>query len=97
MQKGNLTRAQAVEQVGAIAVDAVDATNCEPTGRVGYNGAAQENSLTEWSASVACEGSDGCDCTLVAYYYTSNDDDAAMAESGDGSAITWTIRGYEIA
>lgn len=92
MQKGNLTREQAIAQVGAQAVNSVEAENCEPTNRVGYNGACQGDKLTEWSASISFG-----DATLTAYYYTSNDDDQAMADNGgDGSYINWVIAGYEV-
>ena len=95
--KGNLTREQAVTIVGEATVDKVERENCEPTGRVGYNGACQGDALCEWSASVSCEDKDGNDCTLVAYYYTTNEQDQAMADAdGDGSAIDWEIAGYEV-
>lgn len=93
MQKGNLTREQAVEIVGEIAVSKAEEKNCEPTNRVGYNGACQGDELTEWSASVAVG-----DDTLTVYYYTSNEDDQIMADNdGDGSYIDWVVAGYEIA
>lgn len=92
MEKGNLTREQAVEEVGEEAVKAVEAKNCEPTNRVGYNGACQGDASCEWSASVRVG-----DVVLTAYYYTNNEQDAAMAaQDGDGSAIDWEIAGYEI-
>ena len=97
MQKGNMTREQALAAVSAQAVDAVERKNCEPTGRVGYNGACQGDALCEWSASVRCKDKDGNDCTLAAYYYTTNEQDEVMAaNSGDGSYIDWEIAGYEI-
>lgn len=96
MQKGNLIREQAVAIVGESAVSKVESKNCEPTNRVGYNGSSQGDNLCEWSASVSCEDSDGDDCTLVAYYYTTNEQDDVMAETGDGSAINWEIEGFEI-
>jgi len=96
--KGNLTREQAVAIVGEAAVDKAERENCEPTNRVGYNGACQNDDLCEWSACVSCEDKDGNDCTLVAYYYTTNEQDQAMADAyGDGSAIDWEIAGYEVA
>jgi len=92
MRKGKLTREQAIEQVGLSTVERVENQNCEPTGRVGYNGAVQGDSETEWSASVRT--SDGI---LIVYYYTSLEDDECMAaQDGDGSAIDWEIAGYEI-
>lgn len=93
-KKGNLTRAQAAAIVGAVWVDLVESKNCEPTGRVGYNGACQGDELCEWRAGVTC-GDQGC--TVAVYYYTSNDDDQTMGDNdGDGSAIDWVIAGYEI-
>ncbi len=41
MKKGNLTRAEAVLLAGEAAVLAVEDENCEPTGRGGFEGAAQ--------------------------------------------------------
>jgi hypothetical protein len=97
MQKGNLTREQAVSIMGESAVSKVEGKNCEPTNRAGYNGACQDDELCEWSASVSCKDTNGDDCTLVAYYYTTNEQDEAMAEAdGDGSAINWDIEGFEI-
>ena len=98
MIKGTLTKDQAIALVGADAVAAVERQNCEPTCRVGYNGACQGDSLTEWSSAVSATDSDGEQVTLLAYYYTSNEQDQAMADAdGDGSAINWEIEGYEIA
>lgn len=95
--KGSLTREQSIETVGLEAVGKVEGKNCEPTNRVGYNGACQGDELTEWSAGVSCEDNDGYACTLVAYYYTTNEEDQAIADASDGSAINWEIAGYEVA
>ena len=38
----------------------------------------------------------GNDVTLTAYYYTTNGQDAVMAETGDGSSIVWEIEGFEV-
>ena len=89
MTKGNLTREQAVAIIGEAVVDAAERKNCEPTGRVGYNGACQSDDLCEWSASASGADKDGTACSVVVYYYTTNDD-------GDGSAIDWEISGYEV-
>ena len=98
MEKGNLSREEAVEIVGVEAVNSVDAMPCEPTGRVGYNGACQGDALCEWIACADAVDKDGNECVVVAYYYTTNDDDQAMADAdGDGSAINWKIAGYEVA
>lgn len=95
--KGRLTREQAVEIVGEAAVDKVEAENCEPTNRVGYNGACQNDGLCEWSASASCNDKDGNDRILVAYYYTTNEQDQTMVDAdGDGSSIDWEIAGYEV-
>lgn len=90
MQKGNLSREQATAIVGEIAVLNVESENCEPTGRCGYNGSCQGDSLCEWSAGVRCEDKDGNDCTLVAYYYTTNEQDENI------DLIDWEIEGFEI-
>ena len=94
MQKGNLTREQAIAIVGELAVDKVDRENCEPTNRVGYNGACQDDELIEWAASVLCADKDGYECRVRAYYYTTNEEiDAAGA---DLSNVDWEISGYEV-
>jgi hypothetical protein len=91
-RQDKLTREQAIELVGIEAVEKVEAENCEPSNRVGFNGACQDDDLTEWSASVKVG-----DRVLTAYYYTDNEQDEAMAENdGDGSAIDWTIDHYSI-
>lgn len=97
MQKGNMTREEAIAIVGLESVEKAERENCEPTNRVGYNGAEQGDGLCEWSASVRCQDKDGDACTLLAYYYTTNEQDQAMAAAnGDGSAIDWEIAGYKI-
>jgi hypothetical protein len=96
MLKGNLTKDQAISIVGQNAVDAVERENCEPTNRVGYNGACQNNDLCEWSAGVSCKTKDGNDRILLAYYYTTNEQDDLIAETGDAGSIDWIIEGYEI-
>lgn len=95
--KGTLTRDQAIKLVGLETVKRVEAENCEPTGRCGYNGGLQGDALTEWSAGVDCEDNDLDSYVLLAYYYTTNDQDRAIADAdGDGSVISWEITGYEI-
>ena len=94
--KGKLTREQAVAIVGEAAVDDVESENCEPTNRVGYNGACHGNSLTEWSASKRCKDTNGIDVTLIAYYYTSNAQDRVIADTGDAGFINWEIEGFEV-
>ena len=94
--KGNLTREQAVAIVGETAVDAVESEDCEPTNRVGYNGACQGNDLTEWSASTRCHDTNGIGVTLIAYYYTTNSQDDVIAETGDAGSINWEIEGFEV-
>ena len=94
MQKGNLTRDQAVAIVGEAAVAKAEAANCEPTGRVGYNGACQGDDLIEWSTCASAEDKDGTDCTVTAYYYTSQEEIDAAGD--DLSNVGWTISGYEV-
>lgn len=96
MQKGKLTKEQAIEMVGAEAVEDVGREHCEPTGRVGYNGGFQGDSLCEWAASVKCTDKDGDEVTLTAYYYTTNKQDEVIYETGDGWSIDWKIEGYEV-
>lgn len=97
MTKGTLTREQAIEIVGEDAVNCVESDNCEPTNRVGYNGACQDDALTEWRASKDATDMDGEDVVLSVYYYTTHEDDQRMADAdGDGSAIDWDIAGYEV-
>ena len=95
--KGNLSREEAVTIIGERAVEAAESENCEPTGRVGYNGATQGDELCEWSASAPGEDEDGAQCSVIVYYYTTNEHEREMAESdGDGSVVEWEIEGYEI-
>lgn len=94
MQKGNLSREQAIAIVGAASVDAVDAKGCEPTNRVGYNGACQGDDLIEWAAGVSAEDKNGESCTLVAYYYTSQEEIDAAGD--DLSNVDWVVAGYEV-
>ena len=85
-----MTREQVEAIVGREAVDSVDAVNCEPTGRCGYNGACQGDELCEWVASVDAVDADGEHCEVRAYYYTTNDQD----ENPD--SIDWVVEGYEV-
>ena len=94
MQKGNLSREEAVAIVGETAVSKAESANCEPTNRVGYNGACQGDDLIEWSASASAEDKDGTDCTVTAYYYTSQDEIDAAGD--DLSNVDWKISGYEV-
>lgn len=94
MQKGNLTREQAVSIVGEAAVLKAESSNCEPTGRVGYNGACQGDDLIEWEGSVAAEDKDGTECIVAVYYYTTQEE---IDEAGDDlSNVDWVIAGYEV-
>ena len=90
-----LNREQAIAAVGNELVESLDFANCEPTGRVGFNGKCQGDAQIEWSASVSFKDADGFNCHLVAYYYTTEDDELYAAESGWDS-INWVIDGYTI-
>ena len=95
--KSQLTREQAIQIAGIEAVEKVEAMGCEPTNRVGYNGAGHGDELTEWSASVKATDKDGTPVRLIAYYYTNNEEDQAMADAGsDGSVIDWEISHYSV-
>lgn len=94
--QNQITREQAVEIVGEANVGRVERENCEPTGRVGVNGACQGDDLCEWSASVSCMDVDGIEATLVAYYYTTNEQDQLMADTGDGGSIDWKVDHYAV-
>jgi hypothetical protein len=94
MKKGNLTREQAVAIVGEAAVAAAEAESCEQTNRVGYNGACQGDAEIEWSASASAKDQDGTDCTVTAYYYTSQEEIDAAGD--DLSNVDWVIAGYEV-
>jgi hypothetical protein len=86
MKKGNLNRAQAVAEAGEAAVSRVESINCEPTNRVGYNGACQGDAEIEWRASTKIT-----DGILEVYYYTDADD-----ADDEGMPSSWEIEGYEI-
>ena len=92
----NLNREQAIVLVGIDAVKRVEKENCEPTNRVGFNGACQDDEKTEWSAATFAKDSDGDDVTLHAYYYTTNDEDDLISDTGDGSSINWAISHFVI-
>jgi len=80
--KGNLTREQAVAQVGEEAVAKVDAENCDFTNRV------MDNGWVEFSASVKL-GEE----TLTAYYYQTQE---AVDAAEDLGSLTWEVEGYEV-
>lgn len=94
MEKGSLTRQQAVARVGEAAVLRAESEGCEPTGRVGYNGAMHGDDLTEWRASAQAVDEEGIECSVYVYYYTDNDRDERMGQ-GDAD-IEWEIAGYEV-
>ena len=95
---GKLNRQEALELVGANAIHKVDGADCDPTGRLQCDGDPD----VEWSASIGIPDPNGDwagdeAMTLTAYYYTTPEDmDAMTAADGDGSAIDWTVHGYEI-
>ena len=95
--KSNITRNQAIEIAGEDAVHALEGVNCQPTGRVGFNGACQGDELCEWASSLTTTDTDGDHVTVRAYYFTTNEQDREMREAdGDGSVIEWEISHYEI-
>ena len=66
----NITRNQAIEIAGEDAVHALEGVNCQPTGRVGFNGACQGDELCEWASSLTTTDTDGDHVTVRAYYFT---------------------------
>lgn len=80
--KGNLTREQAVTQVGEQAVTQVERENCDFTNRV------MDNGWVEFSASVTVGGE-----TLVAYYYQTQE---AIDAAGELDQLDWKIEGFEV-
>ena len=92
MKKGKLTRDEAIAIVGEEYVTMLDNESCEQTGRLQCDGDPD----SEWSASVSVNHDDYR--TLTAYYYTTPEDEAVLADNdGDGSSINWEIDGYELA
>lgn len=80
-----LTREQAIEQAGIQAIEAVEAMNCEPTGRITDDG------TMEFRASVALNDEEGS--ILEVYYF--QDEETAM-QTEDLSDLQWEIHGYRI-
>jgi len=92
-----MTRTEAARIVGESTLLQLDRVNCEPTNRVGFNGAIQGDESCEWAASISAQDTKGEQATVRAYYYTSNEEDAQMAEAGgDGSVIDWELSHYTI-
>lgn len=88
--KGNLTREQAVAQVGETAVISAESANCEPTGRLQTDG----DDRVEFSASVRCDDASGDDVVLTVYYYPTQEElDLAGDDLGN---VKWGIEGYEV-
>ena len=83
--QNQMTREQAVLQFGEDAVIAVESTNCEPTGRIGYNGRSHGDALIEWSATVG---------HLTAVYYTDEADEDLVERTDDWSNVDWQIHHY---
>ena len=89
MRHGKLNRDEAIEIVGIEAVLRLEKVSCEPTNRVQCDG----DEAVEYAASVDC----GDDTVLTAYYYTTKEEEQAIADAdGDGSVIEWHIHGFEI-
>lgn len=81
-----LTREQAIELCGIVAVERVEASNYEPTGREIYPDEA--TGREEWMAATECEG--GC---LKAYILHDEDEVAKCADLQD---LDWTPQWYEL-
>lgn len=89
MTTQKLTREQAVAIAGLRGVDAVGSMMCEPTCRLGFNGACQGDELTEYRAWIYLYD---LDATLSAYYYATPEDDEAIAND----QYTWVISHYTV-
>lgn len=94
--RGNLiTREEAIKRVGEETIVKLEKLNCEPTGRLGLRGYPDD--WTEWTAAIQAIDQDGYEVGVIAYYYTSNEQDQIMADNdGDGSSISWEVEGYEV-
>jgi len=103
MDKANLTREQAIAMVGLANVEAAEADNCEPTGRVGGNGIMHNDPYIEWagSAEVDYAGLTADQvynlpiggCTIRAIYHESNEAEQAAI---DAASSVWDIMDIEI-
>lgn len=80
--KGNLTREQAVAQVGEEAVAQVERENCDFTNRV------MDGGWVEFSASVKVG-----DETLLAYYYQTQE---AIDAAEDLGNLAWKVEAFEV-
>lgn len=89
MRKGTLTRDQAVAIVGADAVNAVGAEECDFTNRVQTDG----DTGVEFSASVDAVDTNGEQCLLLAYYYQDAD---VLSSAEDLSDLDWKIYAYAV-
>ncbi len=90
MRRGNLTRDQAIAEVGIEAVDMVDSANCDFTNRVQTDG----DEGIEFSATVSTTDREGYDIRLVAFYYQAQADLDAAGD--DLSNCDWAVSGYEV-
>jgi pyruvate/2-oxoglutarate/acetoin dehydrogenase E1 component len=89
MRKGTLTREQAIQTVGADAVEAVESENFDYTNRVQTDG----DDSVEFAAGVRATTIDGDDVTLLAYYYQDQDTLDAAEQLDE---LDWEIEGYEV-
>lgn len=90
MKHGILTREQAIAAAGQSVVDALDAENCDFTGRLQTDG----DTAVEFAASLQYTDSEGIRCHLIAYYYQDAEDLEGVEDLG---SLDWEIEGYEIA
>ena len=54
-----MTRTEAARIVGESTLLQLDRVNCEPTNRVGFNGAIQGDESCEWAASISAQDTKG--------------------------------------
>ena len=88
--KGNLSRDEAIAQVGLNAIELVESENCEPTNRHQTDG----DDSVEFMSTVTAMNKYGDLVELRAYYYLTPKDLDSATDNYDH--IDWVIHGYEI-
>ena len=83
------TRDELVEKVGLQNVADLEALDCEPTGRAGYNGQCQGDDLIEWTATLGL-----ADGQITVYYYTTQEDEHYVAQGTDWGSVDFIPHHY---